>query len=375
MEKLAIVVDTYPPKKDGVLTYLSYVVPLLKKYYEITIVAPKYSKENGFDVNLKLSPCLPIKVADYNIPLLSIDSIRFLKNADIVFVQDLAPLGYFSNFLSDNIAVFCHHDESIMLHRALKLKIPEKNFATYIDSVVRLAYRRAKIFFVATSKFYSKLKRIGVNDDKIVFTPFAVDTKKFKPRKEYNLKKSLGIPEDAKVILYLGRMSHEKNVETIIKSIPYVLKEQKNTYFLFVGGGPKLNTYRRMTKKYGNVVFTGWIDRNSIHRYYNVGDIFVFPSLHESQAFVTMEAMASGLALVVSRDSEIRSYYRDMKNCIFIKNPLDYKELSRKIIFLLENEKILKKIGKNARKTMEKFSWEKHVNTLVEWFRKAFCTS
>ncbi len=370
MEKLAIVVDTYPPKKDGVLTYLSYVVPLLKEYYEITIVAPKYSKENGFNVDLKLSPCLPIKIADYNIPIFNIDSIRTLKSVDIVFVQDLAPLGYFSSFVSDNIAVFCHHDESTMLYRALKLRVPKDKFFGCVDNIVKFAYRRAKIFFVATSRFYEKLKRVGVCENNIVFAPFAVDTEKFKPRLEHKLKSSLQIPEDSKVVLYLGRMSHEKNVETIIKAIPHVLKENGSVYFLFVGGGPKLDCYIRKTRKYKNVKFTGWVDKDVVHRYYNVGDIFVFPSLHESQAFVTMEAMASGLAPIVSRDSEVLSYYRNMKNCVFLNNPLDYRELADKILYLLENEKILKKIGENARKTMKKYSWRKHVEILVEGFKR-----
>ena len=382
-KRLCIVADTYPPKKDGVITFLRSVIPLLKDHYEITLVAPRFSGENGIfrDVEVVLTPYLPLELANYYPALPDSKLARAIRRSDMVLVNDLAPLGAvaitLASALGKPLGVFCHHDEATMLEKAFKLDrrrfVPDKKFRRMIDIIVKRYYRRVDIFFVATSRFKKKLQRLGIPEEKIFFAPFAIDTSHFKPLSGEDMRKRYGIPRHAKVVLYLGRMSHEKNVETVIRAIPRIAKEEPSAWFVFVGGGARLRDYKKLAAKVAgnaNVVFTGWVEWEAAPKYYAMGDVFVFPSLHEAQAFVAMEAMACELALVVSRDHGEESYYRENENCLFVDNPMDEREVAEKTLLLLRNEELRRRLGKNARRSMLACSWDSHVAKLLEGLRR-----
>ncbi|NOZ58743.1 MAG: glycosyltransferase family 4 protein [Euryarchaeota archaeon] len=383
MARLCVVADTYPPKKDGVVTFLRSVLPLLRRHYDITLVAPRFSRESDAfgDVEVVLTPYLPLELANYYPALPETKLARAIRRSDVVLVNDLAPLGAaaisLASALGKPIALFCHHDEATMLTKAFKLEerrlIPERGFRAAVESIVRHYYSRVDLFFVATSRFKRKLLRLGIPENKIVFAPFAIDASRFRPGDGREMRRRYGIPEEAKVVLYLGRMSHEKNVETIIRAIPRVVEEEPSTWFVFAGGGARLEEYRSLAARvapHAKVVFTGWVEWERAADYYAMGDVFVFPSLHEAQAFVTMEAMACELALVVSRDEGEDSYYREGENCIFVDDPLDERELAEKVLLLLRDNKLRRRLGRNARQSILSYSWEEHVERLMEGLRR-----
>ncbi len=380
MKKLCLVADTYPPKKDGVLTFLRSIIPYLKEHYDITLVAPAFCRDKealASDIEVILTRYIPIEMANYYPAVPSARVARAIKNSDLVFVHDLAPLGSsainLARLMSKPLAVFCHHDEASMLTQAFKLSekrfIPDKKFSSLVERIVKKHYKGVDIFFVATSRFYSKLKRLGVEEDKIIFAPFAVDTDKFKPGNKKELRRKFGIPEDAPVLLYLGRMSHEKNVETIIKAVPLIAKRYPEAHFIFAGGGARLKEYKALAKKIAgeaNVTFTGWVEWDKTPEYFSMADIFLFPSLHETQAFVAMEAMASELAVVASKDESLEhSYYREGENCLFVSDPLNEREVAEKASLLIEDEQLRRRLGKEARKTMLGLSWQSHADKII----------
>ncbi len=381
-KKLCVVADTYPPKKDGVITFLRSVLPLLKEHYEITLVAPHFSEDRSTfgGVDVVLTPYIPLELANYYPALPTAKLAAAIRRSDLVLVNDLAPLGAaaisLASAMGKPIAVFCHHDEATMLAKAFKLDsrrfVPESTFRTMVDIIVKRYYSKVDIFFVATSRFRKKLLRLGVPESRIVFAPFAIDTARFKPEDGSEMRRRYGIPSEAKVVLYLGRMSHEKNVETIIRAIPHVVEEEPSTWFVFAGGGARLEEYKKLAAEVApgaNVIFTGWVEWEEAAKYYAMADVFVFPSLHEAQAFVAMEAMACGLALVVSRDEGEDSYYREGENCLFLDNPMNEREVAEKVLLLLRDEGLRIRLGRSARETMLTYSWEEHVERLVEGLR------
>ncbi len=383
MARLCVVADTYPPKKDGVITFLRSVLPMLREHYDITLVAPHFSDDRSTfrGVDVVLTPYLPLELANYYPALPNARLAAAIRRSDIVLVNDLAPLGAaaitIASAMGKPIAVFCHHDEATMLAKAFKLDarrfVPVSTFRSMVDVIVRRYYSKVDIFFVATSRFKHKLLRLGIPESKIIFAPFAIDTARFKPESGSEMRRRYGIPCDARVVLYLGRMSHEKNVETIIKAIPHVVKEVPDAYFVFAGGGARLEEYRKLAAEvapHANIIFTGWVEWEDAPQYYAMGDVFVFPSLHEAQAFVAMEAMACELALVVSRDDGDGSYYREGENCLFVDNPLDEREVAEKVLLLLRDEKLRRRLGKNARRSMLVYSWESHVERLLQGLRQ-----
>jgi 1,2-diacylglycerol 3-alpha-glucosyltransferase len=378
MRTLTIIFDTYFPKKDGVLTYVRSILPLLTKHYNITLIVPtlpNLKKESFNNVETIFAPTVPIELGGYRLAFPNLSSFKAIRNSDVVLIHDLAPLGaislFITQFLKKQTLFFCHHDENILLLEAFKLRqisfLPHNLFLKVIDKIVSMFYNLTDIIIFATQRYDAKLKRLNVEDKKKKFIPFSVDSKMFSSGNRQTIRQEYGIPEDAKIILYLGRMSHEKNVETIIQAMPEILSKNKDTWFIFVGGGPRINNYKALSKSLckDRYKFIGEVEWEHVPNILSMADIFVHPSIHESQCFSVMEAMAAGLPVIVPAENGTAfTYLEDEKNCLFLSNPQDVNELVDKINILIKNKKIRKILGANARKKLSEFSWDAHFKKL-----------
>ena len=138
---------------------------------------------------------------------------------------------------------------------------------------------------------------------KFVVLPNAIDTDAyvFSNDKRILIRKELGLPENAFVIGHVGRFSKVKNHRFIIELCELVLKQNRNTYVLFVGQGDLLEETREivMKKHLENVIkFLGL--RNDVPDLMQAMDVFVFPSLYEGLPVTMVEAQAAGLPCVIS---------------------------------------------------------------------------
>jgi glycosyltransferase involved in cell wall biosynthesis len=130
-----------------------------------------------------------------------------------------------------------------------------------------------------------------------------VDTTIFNPNREGSyLRDKLNIP-DKKLVLYTGRINPEKNLEVLINAIPQVLK-YVDAHFLLVGsGGNYKNEIMKLTEKLNvksNTTFVDFLESEDYQNIYSIADVFVMPAEAELQSIVTMEAVASGLPVIVT---------------------------------------------------------------------------
>ncbi len=117
-------------------------------------------------------------------------------------------------------------------------------------------------------------------------------------------KQELGIPEDATVLISIGRLAQEKNLSEIL-SFMKGLKDE-NIYFLVVGDGPFRPQMVEIIKEYGiedRVVFTGKVNPSEVNNYYHLGDLFVNASISETQGLTYIEALSAGVPLLCRKDS------------------------------------------------------------------------
>jgi glycosyltransferase involved in cell wall biosynthesis len=123
-----------------------------------------------------------------------------------------------------------------------------------------------------------------------------VDTKLFNPaRRSHALRASWGASEATLVVLYLGRLAAEKNVDLVVSSFSAIRANQPTAKLLFVGDGP---LRADLEKACPGAIFAGMRKGEDLAAHYASADLFLFPSMTETFGNVTTEALASGLGVV-----------------------------------------------------------------------------
>ena len=172
------------------------------------------------------------------------------------------------------------------------------------------------------------------------------------------------IPEHQRILLYVSRISKEKNIDFLLKAMRMLVeKRRKNekvdVHLLMVGGGPELEYYKKMTEKMHidtYVTFTDMIPKEVVNRYFGVADIFVFPSTTETQGIVVSEAMAAGVP-VVAIDKMGPSDLIKNKYDGYLTD-LNLHDFTGRIEKILDDDNLRRTMSKNARINAKEYTSE-----------------
>ena len=218
---------------------------------------------------------------------------------------------------------------------------------------------------ISPSEYYINESRLlGRYRDKIVVIPNGVNIDEFDiGYSKEECRKKLDLPLDDKIILFLSGLNPHKGPDVLLRAMPKILKDVPDAELVFVGSGVMEEELERLCKRLGvekNVKFAGFVEESMKSFYYKAADVFCLPSVMKSEVFpiVLLEASASGLPMVVSDLDTLKCIIEDGYNGIVTKRG-DEKNLADAIIYLLENEDIREKMGKNGRRKVEDYSWER----------------
>lgn len=187
--------------------------------------------------------------------------------------------------------------------------------------------------------------------------PTGISLKLYQNVHPEKLKKELKIPLSKKVLLFVGRLAEEKNLPFLFNTFKQILSRRDDVVLLIVGGGPAENQLKQLAKKLKiseEVIFTGAIEPKLAKKYFAVGDIFTFPSITDTQGIVNIEAMAAGVPVIAVNRLGPTDIIKDGKNGYLVD--LNIVDFRAKIEYLLNENSLRKKMGKEARKTVEVFS-------------------
>jgi glycosyltransferase involved in cell wall biosynthesis len=181
-----------------------------------------------------------------------------------------------------------------------------------LDGARRWAYRRARRVIVTSSALAREAQAFGFPPVALVPIPNAIDTKRFRPpaaEERDALRRALGLPADAGVVVWVGRLVHKKGLETLVEAWAAVVRARPRARLLIVGAGAGAGhphdaeeALRAAISEYGlqaSVVLTGAVP--DVERYLRASDLFVFTSEEEGFGVALVEAMACGLPVVTSR--------------------------------------------------------------------------
>jgi len=203
----------------------------------------------------------------------------------------------------------------------------------------------------------------GLPDDKLVMVPNGVNTVVYENLQEQDCKpfrSAFALPEE-KLVLFVGRLVYEKGAQVLINAIPRIL-EKVNAKFVIVGSGYMKEQLSSIVRSMGlehKVLFTGFVDEETLLRLQSCADVSVVPSLFEPFGIVALEAMAAKSPVVVS-DTGGLSEIVDHDSTGFKVFPNNTESLAWGITKILLDDKYRNNIRQNAyRKIQEKYDWDK----------------
>lgn len=201
-----------------------------------------------------------------------------------------------------------------------------ENYTHYFSPVEKWGKAMAAVFTTATLKHVDSviapsekvrdlLSGYGVEQE-IYVAPTGIDLSKFHTQisnlEKETMKETLGIPKGNKVLLAVGRMAKEKNIEEILRY--YSKLKTQGISLLMVGDGPQREYLQKYTEDLGiagQVVFTGMVAPEKVGAYYQLGDVFVSASNSETQGLTYVEALANGVPILCRRDACLTDVVKD----------------------------------------------------------------
>ena len=198
-------------------------------------------------------------------------------------------------------------------------------------------------FIAPTAKTANILESYTISEDKIAIIPTGVHIPDLYDRK--TLKDELDINKDKKILLYLGRLAEEKNIEEIIEY--YDRLDDPNIEFLIVGGGPHLNKLIDYSKRFKNKAnFIGMVDPSEVNKYYQIADAFTTASTSETQGLTYYEALANGTVAICRSDDSLIGVIEDGFNGFCYD---DYEGFKDYLYQVLDDCDLKNKLRENAR--------------------------
>ena len=233
--------------------------------------------------------------------------------------------------------------------------------------LVKFALRQADMVTVDSMAVLEGVVSLGYPKDKICYFPWGVDLKEFNPKIDGAQIRDERDWKNNPIVICVRGHKPVYSVDTLIKSIPFILRKEPRARFIIGNEGPLTHYFKKLTKNLGvdkYVWFAGYIPHERLAAYFNASDIYVSTSLSDSTSVTLLEAMACGLPPVLTDIPANREWIENNTNG-FIVPKEDPAEVAKKLVVLIENEGLRKEFGSKCLKIVEeKANWLKNMETL-----------
>lgn len=367
--RIAVVTETYPPEINGVAMTISRIVEGLRLNHVVELVRPRQNRQDS----AKTGPTLQeVLVRGFPIPRypglkLGLPAKQRLirlwteQRPDVVHLVTEGPLG------------------SSALAAARKLGIPvssdfHTNFHSYsqhyglgwlqqtVAAYLRNLHNRTDATLVPTRELRDTLAQDGYLNLQVVAR--GVDTALFHPdKRSTELRSQWGVAADGLAVIYVGRISAEKNLPLVVRTFKAMQAINPKLKLVLVGDGPVRAELQRQNPEY---IFAGMRTGEDLAAHYASGDIFLFPSMTETYGNVTVEAMASGLAVVAYRYAAAAEHIVHQQNGLHAEFG-DADDFIKQACSLANDAARIEKIRRLSHQTMLTLDWQ----NIVEEFEHA----
>lgn len=306
----------------------------------------------------------------YPLPFIDNHLLFGMRNRNAISKED----GSINHIVSQTLSFLNVSPKVITCHDIIPYKIP----MNITDRVEQLKYRglREADAVIAISEHTRKdLIDFGVDEKKIYCIYHGVKKQEVSIP-EAAIKRKYNIPSGKQYILYVGTEKPRKNFVRLLQAFAMVREYVIDAYILKVGdaGGKKYRKQSLKTLKalglLNRVTFTDHVSEEELTTFYDMADVFVFPSLYEGFGLPPLEAMASGTPVI---SSNISSLPEVIGNAGIMVNPYDVGALAKEIIRVLRSDTLQRKMKANGLEQAEQFTWDKCAKETEKVYEKVLC--
>ena len=359
--RIAVVTETWPPEVNGVAVTLAKLVQALgHRNHNVQLIRPRQTKTDlpMQDASLEEVLMRGMPIPRYPELKLGLPSKKTLVNAwsvrrpDVVHIATEGPLGW----------------SALQAAKVLKLPVTSDfrtNFQSYskhygvgwlrkpIVAYLRKFHNATACTMVPTNELKRTLSENGFQNLKVVAR--GVDTQLFNLNKRSSeLRQSWGAKDGTKVLISVGRMAPEKNLEQVLKSYEALRFMGDSVKLVMVGDGPLREQFQQ---RYPDVIFPGMLAQQALSVYYASSDLFVFPSQTETFGNVTLEALASGIPVLAFDCAAARDWVQPDVNGWLVAedNPEGF---AAQAVSLFKENGLLDRVTQSTRQQVVHLDWD-----------------
>lgn len=385
--RIGIFTETYTPYISGLVTSEVMLKNALEKQghevYVVTANLETFKYEWNSEERVLKIPGVPTGIYDSRLtsiyPVKAVNKIKSW-NLDIIHSQTEFAIGTFARLIAKQYNIplvhtyhtmyedYIHYITRGYFQKSSK-KLVEYFTKFYCDTT-------ATELIVPTTKTYKLFKDKYKFERNIHIIPTGIEVERFYKENQNekninNLRKQLNLSKKDFVILFVGRLAEEKNVEFLIESHKKLVEKHNNIKLLIVGDGPDKEKYEKLSEKKGlskNIIFTGKAAWEDMPYYYHVANVFATASKTETQGLTVIEAMAANTVPICMRDEAFQSMITEELNGLFFETNEEYE---KEVLCLYDNKKELERYNKQARIQAEHYSSKNYADRVLEVYQRA----
>lgn len=385
--RIGLFTDSYPPYINGVSTSVAMLKKALEKkghtVYVVTVSNNALKYEYDEDEKIVKVPGIPIGIYDYRLsriyPLTMINTMKNW-NLDVIHSHTEFGIGILARLVAKQFDIplvhtyhtlyedYTHYITHGYFDKSSK-KIVEYLTKFYCD-------KTATELIVPTNKIYKLFKEKYEFQKNIHIVPTGIEVERFYTEnvdKSYvqTLRKKLKLQKKDFVILFVGRLASEKNVEFLLNAQHKLIEKHPNIKLLIVGDGPDKEKYEQLAKDLKisqSVIFNGKAAWEEMPFFYHCADVFATASTTETQGLTVIEAMAAGVVPLCIKDESFLGTVTNELNGLIFENEEEY---INQVLMLYKDEQLRQRYDNQARIQAEHCSSSSYAERVLEVYNRA----
>lgn len=246
------------------------------------------------------------------------------------------------------------------------------------NALVRRVMRRAKAVIASSQASKEQVvQHLGVEASKIHVVYLGVGRELHPSPPKRELLEAIGWKHGERILLYLGSLEARKNPLFLLDVLADLLSQGQLVRLVLCGAGPLAETLRREIQRRGlesHACLAGPVPERLKADYYNIADVFLFPSVLEGFGLSLAEAMSCGKPVVAFDNSSISEVVEGGRTGFLVESG-DRSEFVRNTALLLENDSLRAEMGCQARERVERlFRWERAAQQTLDVYRQALAS-